>query len=40
MPMQILMDVNVVADSYLRREPFHKDADAIIRANDRGLVVI
>ncbi len=38
--MKILMDVNAIADSYLHRQPFHQDSDAIIRANDRGLVDI
>ncbi len=36
--MEVLLDVNVIADYFLQRPASYQDADAIIRASDVGRV--
>lgn len=36
--IRVLLDTNIMLDSFLQRAPFSGDADNILRANDRRLI--
>lgn len=37
--MRVLLDINVILDAMLQRAPWQQDADAVIQAAKRGLIV-
>jgi predicted nucleic acid-binding protein len=36
--MRVLLDTNVILDAMLQRQPWHRDADAIVQAHAQGQV--
>lgn len=37
--MRVLLDINVVLDAMLQRQPWHKEADAILHAAAKGQLI-
>ncbi len=36
--MEVLLDINILIDSLTQRQPFAKEADAVMQANDAGTI--